>query len=193
MVSDVFDELSAPSARTHSLGRTTSCRSRRRSKRPRGSGRRRRRSRSRSAAEADRTKSGGGDVSWSSESGAGQKERRAHRDLMVRIVLPAVKVKVDLLLVLALELQIAAQGLEDEARAPWPAHRVVRLDALEPKVDDGAGPVGVALVDRDEDEVLLEDVDLRKDAKQSQHTAEGLPQRALTSTFFVQRLRRPLT
>lgn len=43
------------------------------------------------------------------------------------------------------------------------AHRVVRLDPLHPHVNDGARPVGIALVDRDEDGILGENVGLGVD------------------------------
>jgi hypothetical protein len=45
---------------------------------------------------------------------------------------------------------------------PTGSQRVVPFDPLVAEVDGGTGPVGVALVDRDEDEVLCEDVHLQK-------------------------------
>ena len=47
-----------------------------------------------------------------------------------------------------------------EYRAPVHVHAVVGFYPLLPEVDRGSRPVGVAVVDRNEDDVLGEDVDL---------------------------------
>lgn len=43
-----------------------------------------------------------------------------------------------------------------------PAHAVIRLDALLGKADRSCGPEHVLVVNRDEDNVLLEDVELAR-------------------------------
>ena len=57
-----------------------------------------------------------------------------------------------------LVVQVLPQKLEH--LTPRHAHTVVRLYPLLPEVDRGSRPVGVAVVDRNEDDVLGEDVDL---------------------------------
>ena len=60
--------------------------------------------------------------------------------------------------------------LEDGASTTV-AHRVVGLDALVLHVEDGAGPVGLVLINGDQDDVLREDVRLGLRATQKELSA----------------------
>ena len=93
----------------------------------------------------------------------------------VEVVLPVGEIDRRLLLVEVLGFEVVAQELSiqpallpddthcDDVRVPA-AHRVEEFESLLPDVDGSADPVGLVEVDRDDDTIELEDVDLSRSA-----------------------------
>lgn len=77
-------------------------------------------------------------------------------------------------------------NIKDLAR-PVVTCRIVVLDALIREVDDSTGPVTPLLVDRDQDKILLENVDLSGDQSRDRIATASI------LTFLVQFFRSPPT